>query len=397
MTRIAGILAQLEPLGAWGGVSRKSDKLADFVSIGGTLRYAASMRACVGVVALSLLWAGSAEALPLLARTSSTAEGFGPLQAEVKAAVFTRLRGVLADGGTWASDASLTRARMKLDLRLGRWLRANLEPEFRNQISPGAEPSSSNVDLAEFFLEVRPISAFRFRVGQMKVPFGAFERPGRFELPVINRGLVSQVLDRTPLDFVGRRFGLEARVRLKEVPLSPELRVGGYGDLEGPPNEDFGFDLSARIMKKGRLHLSGMSSRSSGGVDGRGYAGGLGFEYRRKAIFTIVEVLLGRSVGLLPNPARAGDSSTFFGVRGFFGYSFALADAFDLQPYVAAELMDPNLETTDDLGTGLRGGVNLIWLRALRLGLEFDRYAVQAAFIVPQSTRLTLFLGVSLE
>ncbi len=355
------------------------------------------MRLCAGVLLTTLLLGNSAEALPLIGQTSSTAEGLGPLRAEVKAAVFTRLRGVRADGGTWASDASLTRARMKLDLRLGRWLRANLEPEFRNLISPGAEPSSSNVDLADIFLEVRPISALRFRVGQMKVPFGAFERPGRFELPVINRGLISQVLDRTPLDFVGRRFGLETRLRLKRVPLSPELVVGGYGDLEGPPSEDFGFDLSARLLKGGRLHLSGMSTRTSGGVDGRGYSGGLGFQYQRKAIFAIVEVLLGGSVGLLPNPARADDMSSFFGVRGMFGYTLGLSGTLELQPYLAAELMDPNLQTTDDLGTGLRGGLNLIWLRALRVGLELDRYAVQAAFIVHQSTRLTLFVGVSLE
>lgn len=344
-----------------------------------------------------LLVSGTSEALPLLGRTSSTAEGFGPFSAEVKAAVFTRLRGVRADGGTWASDASLTRARLKLDLRLGSWIRANLEPEFRNLISPSAEPSSSNVDLADIFLEVRPIKPLRFRVGQMKVPFGAFERPGRWELPIINRGLVSQVMDRAPIDFVGRRFGLEGRLRLKSLPLSPQLELGAYSDLQGPPNEDFGFNLSLRLIRGGRLHLGGMSTRTSGGTDGRGYAGSVGFHYERKGVFGIVEVLLGRSVGLLANPARAGELSSFLGVRGLLGYTFGLTETLELQPYLAAEFLDPNLSTTTDLGTGLRGGLNLRWYQALRVGLELDRYAVQAAFILPQSTRLTLFLGVSLE
>lgn len=376
---------------------QKTDDLADFVRRGHPPRYARAVWIRLALVFAGVVVAGRAEALPLLGRTSSTAEGFGPLRAEVKGAVFTRLRGLRADGGTWATDASLTRARLKLDLRLGTWIRVNLEPEFRNLISPSAEPSSSNVDLADIFLELRPWSPLRLRVGQMKVPFGAFERPGRWELPVVNRGLVSQVIDRRPIDFVGRRFGLETRLRLKSLPLSPELQVGAYGDLQGPPNEDLGFDLSLRLLRGGRLHLSGMSTRTSGGTDGRGYAGGVAFHYERKAIFAIVEVLLGRSVGLLPNPARAGELSTFFAVRGLFGYSLALSRTLELQPYLAAELLDPNASTTDDLGTGLRGGLNLRWYRAFRLGLELDRYAVQAGFIVPQSTRLTLFLGVSLE
>lgn len=376
---------------------QKTENPADFVRTTAPSRYARRVRLSGSLVVALLTSAGPAHALPLLGQTSSTAEGFGPLRAEVKAAVFTRLRGVRADGGTWATDASLTRARLKLDLRLGKWLRANLEPEFRNLVSPSAEPSSSNVDLADIFLELRPWAPLRLRVGQMKVPFGAFERPGRWELPIINRGLVSQVLDRSPIDFVGRRFGLETRLRVKSLPLSPELEVGAYGDLEGPPNEDFGFDLNLRLLRGGRLHLSGMSTRTAGGVDGRGYAGGAAFHYDRKAIFAIVEVLLGRSVGLLPNPARAGELSTFLAVRGLLGYTFELSRTLELQPYLAAELLDPNASTTDDLGAGLRGGLNLRWYRALRVGLELDRYAVQAGFILPQSTRLTLFLGVSLE
>lgn len=350
-----------------------------------------------GLVLAILSFAGSAHALPLVSRTASTAEGFGPLEVDVGGAVFTRLRGVRADGGTWSTDASLTRARLDLNLRLGPWLRINIEPEFRNLVSPGAEPSSSNADLADIFLELSPVKPLRFRVGQMKVPFGAFERPGRFELPVINRGLISQVIDRTPLNFVGRRFGLETRLRLKKVPLSPSLEVGAYGDLEDPPNEDFGFDLNVRVMKKGRVHLSGMSTRSSGGTDGRGYSGGLAFHIDRRAIYAIVELLIGRSVGLLPNPARQGDETTFLGARGLFAYRFALAEDLKLEPYLALELLDPNLDTKTDLGAGLRGGLNLRWCDALRVGVELDRYAVQAAFIVPQSTRLTLFLGLSLE
>ena len=329
------------------------------------------------MVALALVLAPSS--------ASALTVGTSTLTLEVGAQVFARARGRAADGGAYAWDMSLTRARLKLSMRYGAWLRADIEPDF----------GGADVDLADVFLELAPVEPLAVRVGQHKVPFGTLESMGRFGMPSLTRGLVSDIVaDR--LGFGGRKFGAKAEWRQRDLPLKPGLELGAYGEQGATIGDDVALRLGVRALKGLDAELAGVSKDAALTDAGRGHVGALSAVYDKKGALGVVELMAGRTRLLSASGVTTGVDATFLAARLLAAYRFGLGDL-GLEPFFGADLFEPNLATADDLGLGLRGGVNLVWLERLRVGAEADRQMGQVGAVSANRSSFTFFLGVNLE
>ncbi len=101
--------------------------------------------------------------------------------------------------------------------------------------------------------------------------------------------------------------------------------------------------------------------------------------------------------GALLQRTGVGDhDATLSAGRLLIAYAIRL-QGFFLQPYLGLEILDPNARTRDDLGGAVRGGLNLYFAGVLRLALEVDHQRGQIAFVEPDRTIVTVFLGAYLR
>ncbi len=338
----------------------------------------------LALTALGLAVLGSSAPAEALTLGSTSAASRTALRVGVQ--VFARGRGRKADGGELGGEAELTRARLKTSFRYGRWLRADVEPDF----------GGAQADLADVFLRVTPIPELDLQVGQAKSPFGLLEIEGRWRLPVITRGIVSDVV-RDRLGFGGRHFGTRLRWRGRGLPLRPELELGAYGDDATALGDDVTGRLALRLTKGLHVHLAGSSRVGAAVAGARGHLGALSALFDRRGWWLAGEAQLGRVRLTGRDGLDAGVDATILTARLVAARRFTLPAELILEPFLGAELLEPNLATRDDLGVGLRAGLNLLWHERLRLGLELDRQLGQTGAIIGDRTSFTGFLGLSLE
>ena len=342
----------------------------------------------MGLVLTASLLAAEARAarVALLEDLATGGDGESLLTLDVRGQVFGRLRVRQLGEQDWNPGYGLRRARLGVTLRYGKIFRLSLEPELAR--NPG--------DAADLFLEVRPVESFDVRVGQDKMPFGLFEWLGRWRLPTVRRGLVNDVVaDR--LGFTDRRVGMRARVRLRDLePFEPRFEAGIYKSGSGDAL-DGAFRITIDPLLKGAdLSFAG-SARAEGATGGKyGFAGAVAFDYDRKGRFFAAEVLGGRARRLSRLGGDTGEDASFLALRTLAAYAFRAGDDYVFEPFLAFELLDPNMATTGDLGGDLRGGVNVRYKGLFRVSLEADRQVGQEAFVEPDATILTLFLGMVL-
>lgn len=310
----------------------------------------------------------------------------GRLRFEAGAQVFARGLFTAADNASFDPKWGLTRARLSLDVHLDPYLRVLIEPDFG-----GAE-----ADLADVFLEVQPSDAFEVRVGQAKVPFGVLETLGRFHLPVLRRGMINDVIsDR--IGAGGRRFGLFGRLKLSDVPLKPSLEISVHPASLDPEDVDGAVRAAVRPIKGLTVHAAGYTRAGAALGGDNAWFGALSALFDRRHVFVAAEVQLGRYQLLLRDGTRANLDATLWDARLVAAYEVPIVPDLDVQPYVAVEVMDPNTATGEDRGAALKGGLNLFFLDALRVGAEIERQASERGFLSPQATRITVLAAVKLE
>lgn len=333
-----------------------------------------------GLTIALMLVASRADAFEIGTRTST-----GGFELEVAGQLFTRARGRRPDGGDTAWDSELSRARLKTTFRYGPWFRIDIEPDF----------GGGAADPADVYLQVAPVETFDVRIGQAKVPFGMLELLGRWRMPSLTRGMVSDVVsDR--LGFGRRKFGARARWRDKSLPLKPSVEVGSYGELEGEVTTDLVARLAVRPTKGLDVSVMGYSKADVRADGGRGQVGALYAEYERKRWYLGAEVQLGRARLLSASGAATNVDATFFAARVLAARRFAFGD-FLVEPFLGADLFDPNQKTADDLGVAYRLGANGYWMERFRLGVEWGRQTGQFGSVVVPRSALTVLAGMSLE
>lgn len=334
------------------------------------------------IVLFGLVYSVPAQALEIV-RTSTTTL---PFRAEIGAEVYLRFRASKIPGGDWGKRLSLQRARLELKAELGDHIRAVLEPDFAGQ----------DADLADAYLEIEPIEDQQLVGGQFKAPFGIMEVTGRWSLPSLTRGLISEIVsDR--LGFGGRRIGAMIDLRAKGLFLKPQLEVGAFGDFAGSRSGDAAARLTLKLTKGADLQLAWYVAARAAIENHHGNAGALTLLYDRGPWFATVELLAGHARLLRSNGSNSEENATFLGARSLVGYAIELDDQLELEPFLGLEIFDPNTRTFDDRGIDVRGGASLFWLKMFRLGVELDVQQGELAFVVPDLITLTFLAGVALE
>lgn len=322
-------------------------------------------------------------ALPvqLLTSGSTTTPEHAPLGLDVKGTVFVRARHRTVGDADPTTRLDLNRARLSLKLSYGELLKLKISPDL-----------DEAPYLADAYLEVRPLDELRVRVGQQKVPFGQLEWRSRWEIPTVNRGIVTNQLSRR-LGFSDRRVGALGEVRIKAWPLKPSLELGAFDNGDVNDRYDVAARFSVKPLKGADVAVAYYRREEAKISGGAGQAGQLSLEYDKRRVWILAEVLIGRARRLTLDGVPIDQDATFLGARAIVAYSFKF-DAFRAQPYLGGELLDPGLKTTSDLGYSVRGGVNLLFWERLRVSLEAERTQGPAAFVLPDSTTFTMFLGM---
>jgi hypothetical protein len=327
-----------------------------------------------------------AEAFPvqLFASSSTTAVDRPPLRLELAGNVYTRGRFRKNEDSDATWNLELNRARLGFEMFYAELLRLKISTEF-----------SSGFELKDAYLDLTPFDELGLRVGQQKVPFGQLEWHSRWELPLVSRGLVSQQIFRR-LGFADRRVGARVEGTAKSLPLKPRLELGVFQNGDVGDTYDVAGRLRLRLFKGAEIFLAGYQ-RAEARLDGSdGRAGSLAFEWDRKKVLVLVEGVLGRARRLTSGGLPSVADATFYGVRGLFGYKLKVGPA-SAQPYLAAEILDPGVRTGTDLAFAVRGGVNLVLLKILRLTLEVDHRSGEAAKVIERSTTAYVLLGARID
>lgn len=331
------------------------------------------------VIGMTLI-STTAEALPLIPTTTVA----GPFRVEVKGQLYVRATNTRIEEGESKTRYSLSRARIKLDLSYLDILRIQIEPDF----------AGGDADPADVFADIAPHETASLRFGRAKVPFGDLELASRWRLPSLRRGLVSDLITER-LGMGRRKVGVRGRVRLKGVPLKPKLYVGAYRDTPESDDDDAVARLEIRPFLKGSdLSLSGFARGGVAADGGHGFAGAVGFLYDRGGLFVALEGMVVRAA-LLSRRGFEEEDATLYAARLLLSYALFIGD-FALEPFIGADGVDPNARTRRDLGGAIRGGLNLRYLDLGRLSVELDHQRGQEAFVEPDRTVITIFLGISL-
>lgn len=280
-----------------------------------------------------------------------------------------------ADGG--GTEESVASARVQARYRHGKWLRAVVEAEL-----------AGKPELKDAFVLLRRRGA-AVRAGQFKPPVSAIELESAWTLPGVGRGLMNDILvDR--LQIAGRRPGLQLEWN-GAAPLRPGVHVGVFqpSDPDGDLIDDAGApdrNAAARLaVRPGPVAIGAFAEvRSSRplmlGSPERFWAAGLDatveVAFTRHAVRAWADALAGSS--WFRGTGATGEA-TFVAGRAIGAWRAGGLD--DGQPYAelfaAVSLMDPDLDTENDLAYEATVGVNLgAWDRArLTVQAEARRFA----------------------
>lgn len=338
-----------------------------------------------GALALLLLLVpATAEAYSFGSETSST--GQDTFELRVGAQMFLRARARRPDRGSINEEWDIQRARLKTSFRYGEWLRVDIEPDF----------GGTSADLADVFLQVNPVKGVDVRIGQAKAPWGIVEIEGRWDLPVLTRGTISEVIsDR--IGFGRRKFGARLRWRGKKLPMKPSVEVGTYGQQGVEIGDDFAARVGFRPLKKLRVHVYGYSRKGAQTDGRRGHGAALSVLYDRRGLYLLGEVQTGRVRLLSRTGIETGVDATFLGARAIAGYELKVAEDFGLEPFLAGDALDTNLSTRDDIAVGFRLGFNAWWRKRLRLGVQWGRETGQLGAVTRPASALIVLLGAVLD
>lgn len=281
----------------------------------------------------------------------------------------------LAGDTTWLDERTLDSARVSLSFRPNARTRMDLEVDF----------AGDQAELKDTFIRYRPAARVAIHAGRFKRPVSFVAMTSTWDLPRIDRGLLSELRldDRRLLFAGGRGDGVMLEVDLP-APLAPRLSVAMHesdlADDLGLPLTDVNQDVFARLEVAPAPALRVAVAGGSVGALGR-----LGerASYRHRAFATVeasletapvrawAEVMAGRTASTYVDGALAGD---------FVAAQALVAPRHDppgglrlLEPFAAAGWLDPSTAQADDELAELTAGAALWMTGKLRLQLEGGR------------------------
>jgi hypothetical protein len=289
-------------------------------------------------------------------------------EVEVGGRVFVRQTVFTTDVGEVEAQGALElyHARMEIRYKWQKLLRAVLEVDI-----------VGNPEVKKAWLRIRANDVLAVRAGFMKSPVSIIDMDSAWNLPVADRGVLSDVFD--SLGIAGRRTGVEAEWDFLEQ-LEGTLIAGVFaGDITfAPASELFadkvivraqlmgfgaGFEWRAaqNAMLQTKRFWSAMVDYSRTVLLGPGLLRGW------------AEVMVGSSNRSSNEPAT---EPTFVAVRGILSYVLGgkVDGAPYVEPFVMVTVLDPDVDIRADGVTELALGVNAgrwdTWRFQLQLGLR---------------------------
>lgn len=301
---------------------------------------------------------------------------------ELSGRVFFRAAATKVDAGDFSTDFELASARLEAR-RQWRRLRVVVEVELARKAR-----------LKDAFVRWRK-GPLRVQAGQFKEPGSNVELESTFDLPVVDRGTVHDLLDRFAIG--GRRPGVQFELA-GGGRLDPSLRVGVFqgidarGDLLAEPGSN-GLGLAARAeISPGGIGLGlfggwrALEPIDGGGVRRLGMVGA-DVTMQRKLGRTRLRIWLDGTVGENAIDHDQTDSchATFAAGRAIVAFAVGAqrSGARYVEPYVHAGAVDPDLDVGDDQVVEAGLGANIGRWDRMRLSLELNRRGVATRNAVP--------------
>lgn len=313
---------------------------------------------------------------------------------------------------TWSNQMSLDSAR--------------LGARYRNrkrgvQVEVEAELAGGKAELRDGYVRLQPRPWIRVQAGRFKEPISAVNLTSRWDLPVIERGLLGDFElaneltgepDRLPLG--GRNIGVQAELRSKHMTGEPRLIVAvfrgrvhdqieesqGVNRIPLGLSDGFADDLYARLeLETAPNTRVGVSLGWIGMLDTagtrdtfrHGFVGGIDLVVDSEPVRLWLEGFLGDS------PVHFGTNlladGQFAALRAIVAVPLRTATVLRyIEPYAMAQYMEASSVVDDDRAYQVAGGVNFSFSKSWRVQTTAD-HIVMDNRLVGAGTRFILQLG----
>ena len=301
---------------------------------------------------------------------------------EIGGRVFVRDT-ITRPGGSdeWFHDLSVDSARIGVEYK-----RRDIDLEIEME----AELAGRQAEIRDGYVRISPTRYLRVQAGRFKRPISAIALASRWSLPVLERGIASDleqvnattaVPDRLPLG--GRTTGLAVRLRARSLPWDPRVTVGVFrgeanrqlAEASTAENravvaisEEFPEDLNARLEVEPAEDIrvgasigwfAYLGQAGTRDTFTHGLVGGVDIVLERKPVRVWAEAHAGTSPIHLRTALQA--EGRFVAVRAIASARFALPIGPDLyiEPYASGQVLDASSDTDDDLAWEIAGGANV--------------------------------------
>lgn len=271
------------------------------------------------------------------------------------------------------------------------------------------EAKGSKVELRDAYIRI-PLSAdARIIAGQQKRPISEIALAGRWDLPLIERGLLTDL----DLPFVGGRqqgiifeyklpVALKPRLSLSVFKSEEVLGIDPSQTLDASENFTQDFYVRASLEPVDSLVLSSSFAwvaylRESSSLDSykHGPLGSLELAYQHKRLHFWLEGFAGRNMSPVLDDATSG---RFWAVRSIVAPRFKTGIPRRLVPYLGLSHYDPRISDSDDAASEGQVGVNLAFSKIWRLQIELSQvFAHGSSSSATEGTAFRIQLGAKFK
>jgi hypothetical protein len=251
----------------------------------------------------------------------------------------------------------LQQARVELDIEANKWLSGSFSAEL-----------TDNPVVRDAFVNARVKRWFQVQAGHFKRPISRIDLSGALKLPFRERGIFNRALIRRA-EWGNRALGVMLWGKLRRPDLQWNLAVTNSGESIGTRQIEQvrGADVLGRLEYEPAEWLSvainGGYKNTEPYVNGPNLsllAAGGDMRIRAGGFRMVLEAIGAQNPRPPVPPDSRGRTPFAFGLNGYATYDIALGNRAALQPVVAGEWVDTDLDIGEDETARGLGGLNLL-------------------------------------
>ena len=346
---------------------------------------------------------------PKESKESKESKLASPIQIGGRLFVRSTFDKTIATGAEWGNVYDVSSARLNLDYRKYDWLRAGIEADF----------AENDLELKDVYIRARVHPGFSVTVGNVKRPISPLALSSIWDLPVIERGILSDRLltanYRVPLNLGGRAPGIMLTYKNK-ASVRPEIQFGLF-NATLPTRVSGGAELADQadnLLRDVylRAQIEPIRGFSVGGTLVAFTQARFADDLRTR-LFGSLDVRLDTKHFRAWLEGFAGRTPFFDGtesVGGLLALRVLAAGRLHrptswlrlVEPFVGFSALDPTDEKQDNQGSEISTGVTAFLRKNLRLQLDYARTLnenefPQANFTLLDTHTIRLQLGVRIR